>query len=408
MLLNIIIPTIIMSLSILASEYIYSILYTYQYRFSIKRYLLYIVLSLVQFVLISNKTIKLIYNVFIIAIPALILNKKEKKINSIIAFIINYIIITGLDLIINSFSFYLNGLLSIDIIIMLNSILLDVLMCILANIKYVKKFLINIYSIMTYNVIVTLFSAIILFILYYSTYYQLLNNLEVKSKTIIIILLIVNMIFYLYILNITRRNRELQNYSNYLLNNTLGNNEEYKKLRIEKHNINNFLLTLKTIPPTKVSHEIDRYLKKHNNKSNYNIPTGISGFIYNKIGDEISRVSIYTEDDINDIDLSNKKYYSELCNTLGIAIENALSASKNCKNNKVYIGIINNKNELEINITNYFNNLLIIDRLGTYLYTTKKDGNGIGLYSLRNNKYIKNKISIIGNKFYFIINVKNK
>ena len=50
---------------------------------------------------------------------------------------------------------------------------------------------------------------------------------------------------------------------------------------------------------------------------------------------------------------------------------------------------------------NNFKNSIDIEELGKKYYSTKNRGSGLGLFSIKNNKIIKERISII-NDFYFI------
>ena len=163
---------------------------------------------------------------------------------------------------------------------------------------------------------------------------------------------------------------------------------------------------MKGLKDDKVNKSIDKYLKETNYYTGHNniskIPASISGFILNKISNN-KNCFIYGDDKIDNIDFFDQKRYNELCKTLGIAFDNAISACKESKDRNIYISFTKDHNKLKISIVNSFNNAIDINKLGTFSYTTKEDGNGIGIYSLRKNKYIKYKMNIINDKFYFNI-----
>ena len=107
-------------------------------------------------------------------------------------------------------------------------------------------------------------------------------------------------------------------------------------------------------------------------------------------------------------DVLTPRKYNKLCETLGICLDNAVSASSKSKEKILQIVILENEKNVVIKVTNTFNSSLEIDKLGSLNYTTKKNGHGIGLYSLFGRKDVTLKSSIINNLFESQITIKKK
>ena len=81
------------------------------------------------------------------------------------------------------------------------------------------------------------------------------------------------------------------------------------------------------------------------------------------------------------------------------------------KNNKYQIRDLEfteDDNKLMLKIINSFSGMIDIDELGKKNYTSKKTGNGLGLFSILKYKPIKLNSSIKDNKFICVIRVNKK
>ena len=177
-----------------------------------------------------------------------------------------------------------------------------------------------------------------------------------------------------------------------------------------KHNIKNELYSLKSILPVKYQKNINNLLTKYDTKYEWinkieEIPEGLQGIIYLKIKEaETKKVKIIlnTKKEIS----ANEKDYMDLCNILGILIDNAIDASILTKNKIIEININEAKEYTDIKMLNTFVNSIDLNNIGKKNYSTKKYKSGIGLNYIKNvkNNNIKVNFSIINN--LFITNIK--
>ena len=125
------------------------------------------------------------------------------------------------------------------------------------------------------------------------------------------------------------------------------------------------------------------------------IPKGIQGLfcikIYEGKKENIDiEVKSKVEDNINE--QIKMRTYSKLCDTIGITVDNAITAAKRSKEKAIYIDMAKKDNILEIKIMNTFKDMLDLEQLGTFKYSTKEKKSGIGLSYL--NKILKKDIEI--------------
>ena len=106
------------------------------------------------------------------------------------------------------------------------------------------------------------------------------------------------------------------------------------------------------------------------------------------------------------LDMDNEKDYIDLCNILGILIDNAIDASILTKNKIIEININETKEYTDIKMLNTFVNSIDLNNIGKKNYSTKEYKSGIGLNYIKNvkNNNIKVNFSIINN--LFITNIK--
>jgi hypothetical protein len=190
-------------------------------------------------------------------------------------------------------------------------------------------------------------------------------------------------------------------------------NKEHQKIRIEQHNINNYLISLKALSKSEIINSINKYIKTNNNKGNKSnyvlIPSNISGFIINKIN-IYSKINfkILGSSAFEQLNISDIKKYNSLCQAIGIAIDNAAEAVNDCTRKVIVIEFVEDGQNYYINVYNEFNNKINSDKLGKLFYTTKKYGTGIGLFSITKIKSLKYKINIYNNIFKMGIIINKK
>ena len=175
------------------------------------------------------------------------------------------------------------------------------------------------------------------------------------------------------------------------------------------------MLSLLSINNSKIIHQnIEELIQVNRNSAiinnqNGQISSAIGSYIFNIVNEKkfnINNIII-----INDIKSENKlimnyKVYSNVCESLGVVLNNAIDESKKIRNSKIVIKLSEDSKSYKLVIINKYKNNIDLSLLGTIEYTTKSNGNGYGLYSIFKNKNIKFKIELHDDIFKSIINVK--
>jgi len=186
----------------------------------------------------------------------------------------------------------------------------------------------------------------------------------------------------------------------------LKNNDFFIKLdndyRILKHNLTNQLLGIKSFSDGKVKNMIDDLIIKYNSKTFSSkdiskIPRGLNGIIYEKFytfGNKKIQLIIHNNIKSDIIYNVKPKKFNDLCETLGVLIDNALEAASKSDEKIILINFDETNMEYSIDINNSYKELLDIDSIGTKDYSTKQRKSGIGIFSILNKKGIILKNSI--------------
>jgi len=186
----------------------------------------------------------------------------------------------------------------------------------------------------------------------------------------------------------------------------LKNNDFFIKLdndyRILKHNLTNQLLGIKSFSDGKVKNMIDDLIIKYNSKTFSSkdiskIPRGLNGIIYGKFytfGNKKIQLIIHNNIKSDIIYNVKPKKFNDLCETLGVLIDNALEAASKSDEKIILINFDETNMEYSIDINNSYKELLDIDSIGTKDYSTKQRKSGIGIFSILNKKGIILKNSI--------------
>ena len=382
---------------------------------TVEKNLIFLLTAILGIILESKGdfTIKQIVTISFHFIP-LILHKlsiKEKIYYSLTSFLLctfsdyisNIIVTTIISLINNTVTISINVTDSIIYYLIMTYVIL-LTYIIIFNIKKYINTVNKIKLIISNNYHIIICILIFISFLYYIFSYDLFLPLNNNMK---IILFIFGLYTFILLLQLTFCYSEYKNHSKYtnnLIDNIEGNKKNMNDYRIERHNIKQFLISLKNTNQIETNNLIDNYLKT-NYKTNItnidylDIPYNIAGFITNKMNQYKCNYYINGADNLSVIKMDNLRLYNEVCNAIGIAIDNAYDAIKNLKKKEIYIDISNRNKKLYITICNTFDNTININELGNLFYTTKKQGNGIGLFTINNSKYVKCNISIINNTF---------
>lgn len=176
------------------------------------------------------------------------------------------------------------------------------------------------------------------------------------------------------------------------------------EFREYKHNLKNKLFAIKSYLPESEQNKLNELIINHNDKCEWlndikNMPQGLEGLLYlKKYEAENKNVNLIINYN-SKIKISNKDYL-DLCDVLGIFLDNAIESS-NGKEKIVLLEAHDKKNSIIITITNKFNNYINLSKIGDKNYSTKKVKSGIGLNYVNNlkNKRITTDIKIINNLF---------
>ena len=243
------------------------------------------------------------------------------------------------------------------------------------------------------------------------------NNMGNKEIPIIVLVIAISLLLILIIFIIQQfQINSLQ--ENIIL--LTKNNEFYiefiDKYRILKHNLISNLNSIKSVAnedaKTLINDLIHKYNKELKLPTNFKeLPTGVNGIVYEKIySHNIKNLDFSISNKIknNIIEVLTPRDYNLFCEALGVTLDNALDALKESKEKILLLEFKEDENSLSLKIVNTFTGEIDIEKLGTKNYTSKKKGNGIGLFSILNNKRIKLITSIKSNKYSSIIMVNKK
>lgn len=267
-------------------------------------------------------------------------------------------------------------------------------------IKPINTIIIKLEQIMTKRRAMEVYLIIIVFIANLLLMQMTVNyrNAPLYFASITIIIMIFS-ILLAYIKD--RQNKETLEIRNKYLNDNVKHYElisdDYSEL---KHNLNHDFMAIRSVANQEAQELIDEIMQKYNKNYSWTtkigkIPKGIQGLfcikIYEGKKENIDiEVKSKVEDNINE--QIKMRTYSKLCDTIGITVDNAITAAKRSKEKAIYIDMAKKDNILEIKIMNTFKDMLDLEQLGTFKYSTKEKKSGIGLSYL--NKILKKDIEI--------------
>jgi len=301
-----------------------------------------------------------------------------------------------------------------------------VMIVILLVLKRLLKKLIN-YTLSTNKKIIfvsllTLTSILIFF-------YNLINSFRVSNDIIgylIVIATLMLILFYLFKQKI--ENESISKKYDDLLNIMKDYENDIEEQRIMIHENRNELMTIKckindkakeqeiikyidSILGDKVSSKMSKY-----SKFKYLPSNGIKGFLYYKFKEAEKRnikVSVNISKKIENSFLGklDTKDFKDLVRMIGVYVDNAIDASAESKDKKLGIEIYLIKQDIEMIISNTFNNDIDTEKIGIEKFTTKGKNHGHGLllvkHILRNNSNFESNREIINNLYVQKIKIKN-
>lgn len=405
MILEIIIGFFVVILSLMIFILSYKKLTKQKLNFNIKKVLLLMGFALLMMAnnIFNVNTFKAITSYFIILLLTKIWFKdKNSKIFYYMTIIILLAMIVEL-LLSKGFSIFFANLDAINNSLMAKSaitMIFNIMVYFIFMIKPLDKIIIKLEPFMTKRRAMEVYLIVIVFIVNLLLMQMTVNyrNAPLYFVSITIIIMIFS-ILLAYIKD--RQNKETLEIRNKYLNDNVKHYElisdDYSEL---KHNLNHDFMAIRSVANQEAQELIDEIMQKYNKNYSWTtkigkIPKGIQGLfcikIYEGKKENIDiEVKSKVEDNINE--QIKMRTYSKLCDTIGITVDNAITAAKRSKEKAIYIDMAKKDNILEIKIMNTFKDMLDLEQLGTFKYSTKEKKSGIGLSYL--NKILKKDIEI--------------
>lgn len=188
----------------------------------------------------------------------------------------------------------------------------------------------------------------------------------------------------------------------------------FDEFRTLKHNLKNELFSLKASLPKEKHITINEIINKYNNKYKWlntleNIPEGLEGVIYLK-KKEAEKEKVKLVINYKSKQTIREKDFLDICDILGIYLDNAIEANKSIKNKIVLLDVFDEDNYIIMRITNNFTNTIDLNKIGDKNYSTKTKKSGIGLNFIKKikNKNILTELRIVNKLFVATIKYRIK
>lgn len=391
----------------------YAMLNNQKMKFGVKNIIFTLMATLLLLLNITYNIvdIKIIVNIIIFCIEWKLIFKSDYK-KIVVTYIVVFLMLTIIEIILTN-TLFCSGILSnnnsansvtdvnllLTVLVGLNAYLILLIPYIREKIKKLIAVFANNLNILniTYLIFVTIVIIGMINIKYFAT-----------SNSIQLIFLLIMIFMFLFILVIHSKTNELilKNSNKKLIN----YNDKYSKFldeyKIYKHNIKNKLIAIKTYGNKKVNALIEDLLEEETNfsiKNNnlYNIPNGIRGIVAEKLYNANFNVIINNKIKNDPFKYLSPKNFNSISESIGIVLDNAIEASEETKQPIIIMDLYEDTSYLYLKVGNNYCNSIDLDDIGSKYYSTKNRGRGLGLFSIRRNSLVKEKISII-NDFYFI------
>ena len=394
-------------------------------KINLKNYNLYFVYIfhttclIINYLFLSNM-LKVIITFVVMVISIKLLFKKRNLINCInLAFVTEMIVIISEIVFATTVSLFEN--INNSVLVknyegaIITNICISILTVLIAKIPFVKKCYLKLCNLTRtiskyFAIIILGFVIFLCSLLFNLSYYDYSQTISLIVNTFIIMVY-----FTIVVMVIYKDNKYHKIYSKYSM--TMDELEEYEAIindyRVINHESKNQLTYIKGMTTNKkVNEYIDEILNNRfkKNDSIFNksllIPTGgLRGLIYSKmLVMKKMEIDYYLHVDKK---INNKLIHNisvsdmiDVCQIIGVYLDNAMEEVKKSKDGKIYINIYEN-NGINIEVNNSIIDNLDINKIDKTGYTTKGKGHGYGLTLvneiLKSNKNIVNSRSIYNN-----------
>lgn len=404
------------------STLFYNLCYTklnnYKFKLSLKNIINIVITSILILInnCYNNLWLKLVLTSAIFCISFKIMYKDNWK-KTIINYIVIYIILILIEIILTNVLLKLNilndnlGVIQYALSKFILSIVVSILEYLFFSIKIVKKNIRNLINFFANNINASNIAYLLFLTCAILGILNINNFASTNSAQLLILLGIIFTILFAIIIQ-SRAHEEILKNSNQKL---IDYNEKYGKFldeyKIYKHNIKHKLAGMKAFGNKKINALIDDLLEEETtftikNNNIYNVPKEIKGIVAERLYN--AKIDVIVDNKLkgNPFKNMNAKEFNNVSESIGICLDNAVEASLETTNPIVTLDLYEDKEYVYIKTGNNFSNTIDIDELGDKYYSTKNRGSGLGLFSLKQNKFIQEKISIINDFYYIELKIK--
>lgn len=370
-------------------------------KFKLKNFIIYLIIFLPLLLLIYvhfTGITKLILNIILVTISLYLSLFKKDISNSVyysivyemLAFISEFIISVGVLII---FKFNASAYSSLPFSLLISSVLNYLLVYFVSKLNFVSKNIRRLNDIIKKNNkdwIYIILVVILMILLMTFNRYKLNSTIEYYIYIVIIIFVVVSFVYVIY--NKFQRQAMEDKYNEsmeYVLRYEKIINEQGKK----NHEYNNQLMVIKGYinKPERLSEYLDEVIGEHKTGQNYTVKQlgflpdgGVKGLLYHKLSkmeDNNIKYYLYVDQNLKDKDIESfdLKTYRDLTKLLGVFLDNAIDAALKSEEKEIEVELKDKDDCLLLTISNTYDKNTDINKVGKSGFTTKGVGHGFGL-----------------------------
>lgn len=370
-------------------------------KFKLKNFIIYLIIFLPLLLLIYvhfTGITKLILNIILVTISLYLSLFKKDISNSVyysivyemLAFISEFIISVGVLII---FKFNASAYSSLPFSLLISSVLNCLLVYFVSKLNFVSKNIRRLNDIIKKNNkdwIYIILVVILMILLMTFNRYKLNSTIEYYIYIVIIIFVVVSFVYVIY--NKFQRKAMEDKYNEsmeYVLRYEKIINEQGKK----NHEYNNQLMVIKGYinKPERLSEYLDEVIGEHKTGQNYTVKQlgflpdgGVKGLLYHKLSkmeDNNIKYYLYVDQNLKDKDIESfdLKTYRDLTKLLGVFLDNAIDAALKSEEKEIEVELKDKDDCLLLTISNTYDKNTDINKVGKSGFTTKGVGHGFGL-----------------------------
>ena len=370
-------------------------------KLKLKSFIIYLIIFLPLLLLVYvhfTGITKLILNIILVTISLYLSLFKKDISNSVyysivyemLAFISEFIISVGVLII---FKFNASAYSSLPFSLLISSVLNCLLVYFVSKLKFVSKNIRRLNDIIKKNNkdwIYIILVVILMILLMTFNRYKLNSTIEYYIYIVIIIFVVVSFVYVIY--NKFQRQAMEDKYNEsmeYVLRYEKIINEQGKK----NHEYNNQLMVIKGYVnnPERLSEYLDEVIGEHKTGQNYIVKQlgflpdgGVKGLLYHKLSkmkDNNIKYYLYVDQNLKDKDSDwfNLKTYRDFTKLLGVFLDNAIDAALKSEEKEIEVELKDKDDYLLLTISNTYDRNIDINKVGKSGFTTKGVGHGFGL-----------------------------